>query len=466
MIHKDKRMSKSNARASPLSDVDAMEARNTSHARAYPRSDGHDKNQRSHPKVFDKLRLATWNLGTLTGRSRELSEILKTRLINACCIQETKWKGSKSRDIGNGFQLIYHGVDTKRNGVGIVLDEHLKQRIINVDRKSDRLIAIKLAMDDQLPFNIISAYAPQTGCSEQEKLDFWEDFDDVMQSIPISEYIHIGGDLNGHVGEQNTQHSAAHGGYGSGAANQQGGDILNFAVKHQLKIINTCFRKKPDHLITYKCSNHETQIDFILASDNIRKLYKDCKVIPGNALTSQHRLLVAIMCLPKRIRTYVDRTESIKWKDLHTSNGLRFSEWVHNYVTEDIETEKPANQRWSDFETLCVEKAKAIMGISRGALRQNKDAAWWNESAKDLIKAKRDAFKVWQKSKLEEDRLEYKSLKKTAKIAVAQSMAKSRQRLYEKLENAENENSIYKIARQRHKSTLDIKYPRYTSNSK
>ncbi|XP_050350399.1 uncharacterized protein LOC126773490 [Nymphalis io] len=55
----------------------------------------------------------------MTGRSTELSEILKARQISACCVQETKWKGSKSRDIGNGYQLVYHGTDTKRNGVDI-----------------------------------------------------------------------------------------------------------------------------------------------------------------------------------------------------------------------------------------------------------------------------------------------------------------------------------------------------------
>ncbi|XP_050351163.1 craniofacial development protein 2-like [Nymphalis io] len=158
-----------NARASPSSDVDA---KNAIHARAFSTSDAKDKNQRSHPKVFDKLRLASKNLGTMTGRSTELSEILKARQINACCVQETKWKGSKSRDIGNGYQLVYHGIDTKRNGVGIVLAENLKTRIINVDRKNDRLISIKLAMDGQPPLNLISAYAPQAGCSEQEKQDF------------------------------------------------------------------------------------------------------------------------------------------------------------------------------------------------------------------------------------------------------------------------------------------------------
>ena len=36
------------------------------------------------------------------------------------CVQETKWKGCKAREIGNGFKLFYTGSDGKRNGVGII----------------------------------------------------------------------------------------------------------------------------------------------------------------------------------------------------------------------------------------------------------------------------------------------------------------------------------------------------------
>ena len=33
-------------------------------------------------------------------------------------VKETRWKGSKARSPGAGFNLHYHGVDIKRNGVG------------------------------------------------------------------------------------------------------------------------------------------------------------------------------------------------------------------------------------------------------------------------------------------------------------------------------------------------------------
>ena len=42
--------------------------------------------------------------------------------------------------------------------------------------------------------NIISVYAPQVGCSEDEKLTLWEELDDVLQSIPDKEGLVVIGD--------------------------------------------------------------------------------------------------------------------------------------------------------------------------------------------------------------------------------------------------------------------------------
>ncbi|KAG5593704.1 hypothetical protein H5410_034936 [Solanum commersonii] len=38
-----------------------------------------------------KLRVGSWNIGSLTGKSVELVKILKKRRINIACVQETKW---------------------------------------------------------------------------------------------------------------------------------------------------------------------------------------------------------------------------------------------------------------------------------------------------------------------------------------------------------------------------------------
>ncbi|KAI8434944.1 hypothetical protein MSG28_003411 [Choristoneura fumiferana] len=262
MKSKTKNQISSTVRAYPESDANLSNAThanlNEHNARASPRSDEHTDKNKTYSLTCKNIRLATWNLGTLTGRSQELSKVLQNRNINTCCQQETKWKGSKSRDIGQGYQLIYHGTVNGENGVA--LDHQLKQRIINIERKSDRLIGVKLAMDKQLPLNIISAYAQQIGCQESEKSKFWEDFDDLINMIPPEETKYIGGDLNGHVGSTNSSYQNTHGGHGYGTLNKPGEEILNFGSRHNLSIVNTYFQKKAEHLITYKSGGKSTQI--------------------------------------------------------------------------------------------------------------------------------------------------------------------------------------------------------------
>ena len=50
---------------------------------------------------------------------------------------------------------------------------------------------------------IVSTYAPQVNNSMEEKNDFWQDWDGLIESISKQERIVIGADLNEHVGERN-----------------------------------------------------------------------------------------------------------------------------------------------------------------------------------------------------------------------------------------------------------------------
>ena len=82
----------------------------------------------------------------MTGRGRELADMMERRnvLIDILCLQETKWIGSKARNIGGGCKLFYNGVDGRKNGIGIVVREELAESVLEVKRVSERLIAMKL----------------------------------------------------------------------------------------------------------------------------------------------------------------------------------------------------------------------------------------------------------------------------------------------------------------------------------
>jgi hypothetical protein len=142
-----------------------------------------------------------------------------------------------------GFKLWYTGTTTNKNGVCIVLDKSLKDGVVDIKRQGDMIILVKLLVGD-LVFNVISAYAPQIGLNESIKIQFWEQLDALVSSVPIFEKLFIGGDLNRHVGSTRVGFDGVHEGFGYESRNQEGEGILNFPLAYDLFVANTLFRKR------------------------------------------------------------------------------------------------------------------------------------------------------------------------------------------------------------------------------
>ncbi|XP_047988405.1 uncharacterized protein LOC125228012 [Leguminivora glycinivorella] len=411
------------------------------------------------------MRLATWNLGSLTGRGTELSDVLKRRCIDACCLQETRWKGSKSRILGNGYKLLYHGTTNGRNGVGIVLSEKFTQRILHVERVSDRLMAVKIALEGQPCTNIISAYAPQANCSEDDKDAFWEDLNTFISEIPEDESLYLGADLNGHVGENNINAEQWHGGFGFGTRNADGDRILEFAARNELAIVNTYFKKKIDHLVTYRSGRHMTQIDYALVRRKHLGKIRDCKVIPGEALTSQHRLLISVQELNKPVKCSNKQIPKIKWKSLNTVMGSKFVQDMEAYFeTKNTSKVETANDMWNDFETFCRLTAETHLGRTRCKRAPFKETKWWQQSVKDAVQAKKLAFKKWQETGDDTDKADYNRAKSNAKREVAIARAKAEANFYKELESSTTEINIHKVAKDRNRKSKDITSAKYITD--
>jgi hypothetical protein len=54
----------------------------------------------------------------------------------------------------------------------------------------DRILLVQLVIEGEA-INVISAYTPQIGLDSESKKKFWEDMDDLMQSIPSGESISL-----------------------------------------------------------------------------------------------------------------------------------------------------------------------------------------------------------------------------------------------------------------------------------
>ena len=175
----------------------------------------------------NKMRVGILNVGSMTGRGRAIADLMNTRKVDVLCVQETRWRGNKARELGEGYKLIYSGANKEgRNGVGIILSSEMKNEVIEVNRKSDRIMWIRLTVREHT-INIFSVYAPQAGCTDEEKDQFWDDMGEEIEKVEAEEKCIVGGDLNGHIGEDNNVISRIHGGHGNGDRNIDGKRIID-----------------------------------------------------------------------------------------------------------------------------------------------------------------------------------------------------------------------------------------------
>ncbi|VDL83010.1 unnamed protein product [Nippostrongylus brasiliensis] len=215
------------------------------------------------PQLKKLVRIGTLNVGSLTGKSREVADLMKRKNIQILCLQETRWKGEKAKEMGESVKLFYEGNDGKRNGVGIAVSEALKDSVSAVRRISDRIITVRVDMKDGC-WTIISVYAPQTGCSEEGKDEFYMTLDDVIRSVPEGDFLTVAGDLNGHVGSDRRGLGRVHGGRGIGCKNEDGERIIDLAVAYDLAICSTSFAKRESQKVTYSSGGRKTEIDHII----------------------------------------------------------------------------------------------------------------------------------------------------------------------------------------------------------
>ncbi|KAK3528642.1 hypothetical protein QTP70_006342 [Hemibagrus guttatus] len=402
------------------------------------------------------LRIGTLNVGTMTGKGRELADVMERRKVDILCVQETRWKGSKARSIGAGFKLFYYGVDSKRNGVGVVLKEEFVRNVLEVKRVSDRVMSLKLEIEGVM-LNVVSGYAPQVGCELEEKERFWSELDEVMESIPTGERVVIGADFNGHVGEGNTGDEEVMGKFGVKERNLEGQMVVDFAKRMDMGVVNTYFQKREEHRVTYKSGGRRTQVDYILCRRGNLKEISDCKVVVGESVARQHRMVVCRMTLMvcKTKRSKIEK--KTKWWKLKKEECC---EEFRQKLRQALGGQVVLPDDWETTAEVIRETGRKVLGVSSGRRKEDKETWWWNEEVQDSIQRKRLAKKKWDMDRTEENRQEYKELQRRVKREVSKAKQKAYEELYTRLDTREGEKDLYRLARQRDRDGKDVQQVR------
>jgi len=407
------------------------------------------------------VKVGSLNVGTMSGKGREVVDLMERRKLEVLCLQETRWRGNKARELGRGFKLFYSGADGRgRNGVGIILSPNHKENVISVWRKNDRIMLIKLIIGNTI-INIMSVYAPQVGCDDEEKDKFWQDLDSMCTEIPDVETALIAGDFNGHVGERNLAIERVHGRYGSGAVNPNGERLIDFAVAYDLAILNTFFKKKDNN--TYESGGQETQLDYILYKRSKMSEVRNFKVIKGETAAKQHHLIIGEFNIKRGRKGKKRAIPKIKWWNLKDEDQRSL---FRERVLEQIELREGVEEWWNLNASMIRQAAEEILGMTSGKGPPNdKETWWWKEEISETIKQKKITRKEYYKNRNEENEERLKTANKAAKKAVAVAKAEAREEMYQELDTRGGQKKIYRIAKARDKSTKDQTHIRHMKDT-
>ncbi|ROI22611.1 hypothetical protein DPX16_0452 [Anabarilius grahami] len=175
--------------------------------------------------------------------------------------------------------------DRPQNDRLVILKEEFEKNVLEVKRVSDRLMSLKLEIEGVM-LNVIIAYAPQVGCKQEEKDTFWSELEEVMQTVPRGERVE---------------------------RNPEGQRLVDFAKSMEMAVVNTYSQKRQEHRVTYKSGGRSTQVDYILCRRCNLMEISDCKVVVGESVARQHRMVVCKITLVVRKMKKAKAEQKTKW---------------------------------------------------------------------------------------------------------------------------------------------------------
>ncbi|KAF7651214.1 hypothetical protein LDENG_00113870 [Lucifuga dentata] len=223
-----------------------------------------------------------------------------------------------------------------------------------------------------------------------------------------------------------------------------------------MAVTNTFFQKKQEHRVTYKSGGRSTQVDYILYRRCNLKEISDCKVVVGESVARQHRMVVCRMTLVVRKMKRTKAEQRTKWWKLKKEECCVV---FREELRQALGGQEVLPDNWTTTANVIRETGRRVLGVSSGR-KVDKETWWWNEEVQECIQRKRLAKKKWDTERTEESSQEYREMKRKVKVEVAKAKQRAYNDLYARLDSKEGETDLYRLARQRNRDGKDVQQVR------
>ena len=374
---------------------------------------------RSAPHTSTSTRefnVSTYNVRTLNDTTSASSQSIGHKLqqiaagcdkylIDIVAIQEHRLKITDGEDINfkhfDSWTLAHTNSSHTSHGVAVLFNKRIAQVLVNVERKSDRIIATHLQGNPRVC--VISAYAP-TECSldEKSKDNFYDDLEGLINSIPPHTVIIIAGDFNARIGKDSHESNPRIVGPNCyhDATNHNGQRMINLCAAANLRPAHSHFANRPSRLHTFQSPNPEhapTQIDHIIINTKWWKSIRDCRAFITVDVGSDHKIVSAHFRLSLRAtkRPPDDRCKFNSEKlnqpeirevfDIELKN--RFSALLDESALTNSSAVEQIQLRANALDSALISASKEILGKRT----QRNQPSWVSENTLKLINAQTKA---------------------------------------------------------------------------
>nr|KAG5689438.1 hypothetical protein BaRGS_012260 [Batillaria attramentaria] len=304
------------------------------------------------------------------------------KLLGLC---ETRWTGTGRTRLTSGDTILYSGHEDGQphmHGVALLMTPEATQALLSWEPVSPRILSARFNSKGR-KVTILQCYAPTNVADEEEKENFYEQLQAVLDKAPRRDLEILMGDLNAKVG---TDRELIMGKHGTGTQNENGELFTEFCTTNDLVIGGTIFPHKTIHKTTWTSPDGRTvnQIDHITIGRKWRRSLLDVRAKRGADAASDHHLVIAAIKI--KLKAYRDQADRPSHKyNVHSlkesvkTNAFR-CELRNRFSALDTLPEETIEEHWHALRETWTATCREVLGKKT---RQHKE--WLTSDTWDLI---------------------------------------------------------------------------------
>ena len=147
--------------------------------------------------------------------------------------------------------IIFSGAEQEHEkGVAIMISQQVMKSLMEWTPVNKRIIIARFYSRFK-KVTIVQVYAPHNERQDEEKDQFYQELQEVIDGCNKNDIIIVTGDLNARVGNDNSGYERTMGTHGYGIQNDNGERLCEFSQQNGLVIAGTLFPHKDIHKITW-----------------------------------------------------------------------------------------------------------------------------------------------------------------------------------------------------------------------